>query len=1188
MDFGGSSSSTDDDHVFQFGSDPSEQQHQRRHNIRRPPRIMNSSQDSGKSSTISSSTERRSDSASSIVQSAATTSSSSQDSFRSTPSPSRKRRPPIRNYTVSSNQSHSNEQDRNDVASITSSRSFATAPSVGTASSTSPRRLVVRSSRPIVSVRGATSSSHAVQDAGTYQMLHDECSYLCSTILSPRSSPSKALDAATDLTTLLSSRKTRSVLWQGGSGDGKNDDDEYELGSLNGGSGGPKGPPIPKIWRSILEVLVAVSQSTVVVPSQMEQQQQKQREHNSSRSCNVPFRSVNDNNNLDGGVTPVPLSLAAGMSSPSKRRTKSARRKERELAHTTVIAGPLVPNRGPGTSRRGTPPASPFLLTAEMREVLTCLVHHLSWDCTLSEDHSVASMGSLKVPSMARRIRMSLLEHGAVLPAIMRLMMPRNDPKSPSTGTTNNPESKGGSITDTLLPSSSISHGEAGLTKPLRRDCIDPPSIPTSAYSPVRITTKQNQLGASEQSDCSPSQQSTSSRSLTDECTKMASGITPFYGGDPTAIGRRHRKRRRQMELQLNQQSGTMGCIPEHTPANILGDCTKGWKDDEILDSDCKAMPPPCKKTFKQSTTFVSSNRLNGGKPDTADELSFASTPDALHHVFLPASTPSIRHRGQGGPINSSPSHDAGEDLGSAQSVVSGTTILATHVAERIASLRSKVVLESNMHSSGAGSSNDTSKVQDSVFPQRTLLRSHKSFFDGDYPWVSLVCLESLNRLVTGKHDGGVSCLEGDDGAGTGQGCDVENQDPDDDEDSNPFIVTNRLVGKSGVIPLWSLAMVQSLVWASTCLSSASRSDLFSNPSEGEGYRTDSLNDARWKYCLDRISILASLIDGACLFSDKNRSSFCEGDPFLFEKRNQGLIHQILVFVHGCCQHGMNHLDEVKSAIMLLALRTLTSLSHDNSLAAEQMTECYDMDGRGNSEISIRGIDVLMELVFELEELTSLTTPSLEQATDHEVHRYDCTIFCFNTLANVIEGAGVRRILAETMAPLRSESGPSCRVTWLRWLCRWLVKQTESFHDDILAIGKTGQQACHSRVAQQTSPIMESVEKNKTTSKELQKHEEEKLVAAGNGCVLLACLMTEPESEDPESSATIRRLIIDEMPLLPDGSSSGVAMIINTLKAFCNYYHLSLCDMSVAVVAPVKKLIRQLEELEQYEKSAEK
>ena len=54
-----------------------------------------------------------------------------------------------------------------------------------------------------------------------------------------------------------------------------------------------------------------------------------------------------------------------------------------------------------------------------------------------------------------------------------------------------------------------------------------------------------------------------------------------------------------------------------------------------------------------------------------------------------------------------------------------------------------------------------------------------------------------------------------------------------------------------------------------------------------------------------------------------------------------------------------------------------------------------------------------------------------------------------------------------------------------------------------------------------------------------------------------------------------------QMPLNSDGSSSGLSFVVNTLKAYCNYYHMSMGHMSVAVVAPVKQLIVELEEVAQ-------
>ena len=43
--------------------------------------------------------------------------------------------------------------------------------------------------------------------------------------------------------------------------------------------------------------------------------------------------------------------------------------------------------------------------------------------------------------------------------------------------------------------------------------------------------------------------------------------------------------------------------------------------------------------------------------------------------------------------------------------------------------------------------------------------------------------------------------------------------------------------------------------------------------------------------------------------------------------------------------------------------------------------------------------------------------------------------------------------------------------------------------------------------------------------------------------------------------------------------TKDVTFIINTLKAFCNFYHYAIGDLSVAVVAPVKTLIEKLDAL---------
>ena len=254
-------------------------------------------------------------------------------------------------------------------------------------------------------------------------------------------------------------------------------------------------------------------------------------------------------------------------------------------------------------------------------------------------------------------------------------------------------------------------------------------------------------------------------------------------------------------------------------------------------------------------------------------------------------------------------------------------------------------------------------------------------------------------------------------------------------------------------------------------------------------------------------------------------------------------------------------------------LRMLTSLTHDNALAAEQMTICNDfvLEHEFTSSASIRGIDLLAELVYRLDEehesqqrasrhsKAHAKNGRKKTANDQDLQRYDSTIFCLNTLANIIEAEGVRRILAELHVPNEDDDDDESML-WLEWLCQWFVEKTEGFQDAIMSIGND----------------------RGSSDRELEKHEEDRLVAAGNGCVLLACLMKEPEeiSEAPESTNTIRNLILDQMPSNEDGTSTGATLIINTLKAFCNFYQFSLGELSVAVVTPVKKLIEELEELQ--------
>lgn len=801
-------------------------------------------------------------------------------------------------------------------------------------------------------------------DAGTYQMLRDDCLDLCSTIQSRN--PSKALEAAVELALLISNRKTRSILWQGDkdSLETEENDDNFTPDSWWSQRQGKNFT----VLQSILDLIVTAASTKT------------------SKSVRVGRKTAS---------TDSPL---------RSNRTKSARRKQKEKQQGSTVSSVAS--------------MAQSVVSNEMKLVVAIIFYFLSWDCTMSDQYSVASMGLIKAPYMARKIRLSILKHGEALQGVMRLF---------------------------LLNQQHLN------TSPWDLDSV-------SSSTSSQASTKRGKFTStrSEWRSQSSSTSSLSSVSFNDDA--LIPKKAKKKAGDPTASGRLKRRKKRRLDSK---------------PLHPIPETDLDWPNTQILPSA----------------------KVNA-------DLSYASEDE---HTFTKPQSPTKRKDTSVLETNSS-------DLSVASSVTSDiSSTTAVKISPKFETLLSKVILN----------------------------QTKASYGHHDSKWISMVCLESLNRLVTGKDEDSPSCMEDDE---------ERQEDPDESaEDNNPILVTNNLLGKSGIVPLLARAMSEALDAVSgMILEDKVHLDVSS---------LDSLS--HWH---DRISILASLIDGACLFHKANRRAFCEDDPFSFEEQNQGLIFHLLVLLsHVCQKDKMQTYGNGKlSGIMLLGLRTLTSLTHENELAADQLTMCKNSSD--TEALPIRGLEILTELVFKLERRGEDTKIDLSRTSsrtsDEDLHRYDSTIFCLNTLANIIEGPDVRRILAEIKVD--SSSG---KILWLTWLCKWLITQTESFHDAVLDGTSSSTQTASQR--------------------ELQKHEEDKLLAAGNGCVLLACLMKEPEriSEEPESTNIIRKMIVEQMPVNQDGKSTGVTMIINTLKAFCNFYRYSLGDLCFAVVTPVKTLITELQEL---------
>ena len=800
-------------------------------------------------------------------------------------------------------------------------------------------------------------------------------------------------------------------------------------------------------------------------------------------------------------------SVTGGSPSNSKNaRTKSARRKLKQHQQLGPQDGELSLSGNSWWSQRN------VRSIPELSQTLSVMVYFISLDCTLSKDHSVAAMGATLKPALARTIRSIFIHHSKALRGILQLCLHRERSK-PSRSTNNSTVAKKLHRIPSSVASSSVSFTSSSALGSAQSN-LSLSGGSTLEHGHRRRLIVRRKPSEVSSSLSSPEYSQSSQPFIGDET--MASAATPKSSGDPTKAGRLKRRHRRPFRTTGDDDD----IMDKKLPAVPEG----GDLDELDWHLDTSTIPSPKKRTKP--------NQYNIPKSSPSDEKATMESTESSS--FSEPASPTRNHAKS----FMHPSSPGDQSVASSVvSVESTNSLVNARTAQRLNQLKSRVHFTSSLTEKTAATlqEEDCSEV----------------LMDYADPWVCLVCLESLNRVIGGKEGDGTSCL---------------NEEPNDDdsspedEETNPLLQTNRRIGNSGIIPLLSKCMSQGL---------------------DEGL----LNHRRpyrqnWS---ERMSVLASLIDNACLFNKSNRRSFAEHfDPFSFEDdpvhnlRGESLIFHILRFLDGTLARKVMNIDSSDDAVTttvvrLLALRTLTSLTHENDLAAEQMTVLHSFGDRENSidvdhagSKGTRGVDILAKLTFELEDRSVVETDKHARAKrrgemDHESHRYDSTIFCLNTLSNIIEGPGVRRLLTDVRVITKTGQN----ILWIRWLCQWLVEQTSGFREAILSIGKKrGSQESH---------------------RELQQNEDDKLVAAGNGCVLLACLMTEPQEQlgdsGDETTTAIRKLIMEEMPSDKNGKPTGAALIINTLKAFCNFYHFSLGELSVAIVEPVKKLIDKLSEL---------
>lgn len=365
--------------------------------------------------------------------------------------------------------------------------------------------------------------------------------------------------------------------------------------------------------------------------------------------------------------------------------------------------------------------------------------------------------------------------------------------------------------------------------------------------------------------------------------------------------------------------------------------------------------------------------------------------------------------------------------------------------------------------------------------------------------FVKMVTLQALNRIIQGKEEGEeTSCLDEEEDEES-----RPSQEDDDDEESaakleasSPLMVTNRLLLESHALPTISTAMSIALQECGTaqCCKPCNHSV---------------------------VTAFANLVDGACLLSDDNREELC---------LNGRLLGSILQVLEG---HEKKHPLET----ILICMRTLTSLTHDNPLAGQQLEQTHD-------GVSTNGTTVLLQLLHHM--VTTTPDKSNGEDDDDAKQQYDIIIFLLNTLSNVTS-ANVQKVMTTFMVP---DNGSENHSSFLQWLSRWIVDETSPFRKDVLEASFGKQQGADTAV----NPY-------------LHKDAEEHLVTAGNGFVLLACLIMVPQ--DSQQTTIIREVILQ--------ATAGYTLIKNTLRSFCNLYYYSVGELSLAVVAPVKKLIAQLE-----------
>ena len=569
--------------------------------------------------------------------------------------------------------------------------------------------------------------------------------------------------------------------------------------------------------------------------------------------------------------------------------------------------------------------------------------------------------------------------------------------------------------------------------------------------------------------------------------------------------------------------------------ASLLWDDTTvqrllSYKDDTVTQTNVVAVNSQTNHNQQDDCPSTSQSSSDSVKAGPGDPTTIGRRQRKRRRILVPMTT----QRFNSSELESIPEHEAQLQRNQVDDVMSFTSDLSslpnsqrTESQEHLLhEVRSKIIRGGNRHETNhtCGAQEDQSN--------------------------GILALEAMIRIIQGKEGDEESCMDHTESDDNHEILSMDPEANDETKDDilkreealNPLLVTNSSLRQSGVLPHFALCMAETL--SAIMLS----------------IKADEPCSACVAHLHHRLTLLALLIDGACCLSGLNRQELCT---------HGSLIGSILLFLDLVSnQLTINAPLKIKERnassvyeMALISIRTLTSLSHENSIAEEQLMTEYTSLSNQENEL---GAKVIAELLFRVVE--SRVTHHLSIKDFSSQLAYDVTIFCLNTLTNAIEAQGMLKLLADHKVAKNSVS----EVGFVSWLTHWVVSQTESFRDGVMhgSFGKAS----------------EGVETNSQDSKGyLDKHADENLILAGNGFILLVCCMIQCDTVDTkieDISKSIRAIVNGSMPRDENGNSTGFRLIKNTLKAFCNFYYYSVRDLSVAVVAPVKMLIVQLENIE--------